>query len=134
MPAGKPRKFQSVEELQNKVDDYFQNPPNKRRIYKDSNSKEYTEVPLYGVCGLAYHLGFLDRQSIYDYIKRDDEYSCIIKKAKLFIESEYEVALRDHNVAGIIFALKNMGWRDTQNLDIKSDGLNLVITREKKSD
>ena len=62
-------------------------------------------------------MGFEDRQSIYDYIKRNDEFSCIIKRAKLFIENEYEVALRYNNVTGAIFALKNMGWKDRQEID-----------------
>jgi hypothetical protein len=129
MPAGRPRMFETPEALQKKVDEYFLNPPNKRTITTSTGTTTKVEqVPIYAICGLAYFLGFLDRQSLYDYEKRNDEYSCIIKKAHFFIESEYEVALRDNNVAGVIFALKNMGWTDKREVDHKNlPGVKLIF-------
>ncbi len=116
--GGRPPLYKTPEELQKAVDEYFLNPPNKRKVYKGGSTTEYTEIPFYAVSGMALALGFESRQSLYDYDKRDDRFSYIIKRARLFIESEYEVALRDNNVTGIIFALKQMGWKDKQELKL----------------
>jgi len=98
-PVGRPPMFKTPEELQTKVDEYF-------IIPDDDLEKRFT------VCGLAYSLGFSSRQSIYDYLNKGDEFSYIVKRAVFFIESRYEGLLQSNNVAGVIFALKNMGWKD----------------------
>ncbi len=64
---------------------------------------------------LICNFGFETRQSFYDYEKRDG-FSYIIKRARLFIEKEYEENLSIGNTTGAIFALKNMGWFDKQEL------------------
>lgn len=92
--AGKPRKFDTADELQAAIDYYF----------------ETVEGPL-TITGLALALGFCDRQSLYDNEKLP-EYSCIIKNARLRVENGYEKNLSANNPTGSIFALKNMGWRD----------------------
>jgi len=104
--------YTDADELQKAVDNYFLDPPN-FRLVTDKNGNE-TKIPRYTISGFAYSLGFISRQSIYDYIKRDNNLSYIIKRACFFIESEYEAGLRDNNVAGVVFALKNMGWSDRQ--------------------
>ena len=65
------------------------------------------------ITGLAYHLGFESRQSLYDY-EKDGQFSYIIKRARLRVEVGYEENLTnpDISAAGSIFALKNMGWKD----------------------
>jgi len=68
------------------------------------------------VTGLAMWLGFCDRQSLYDYEKREG-FSCIIKAARLAVENDYEKALRSQSCTGAIFALKNMGWRDRTEVE-----------------
>ena len=88
----RPLKY-TVEDVQNLIDDYFDNTP------KD----EYT------ITGIA--LLFGSRQLLIDYEKRD-EYSDIIRNAKLKVENSYEKALRGKFFAGAIFALKNFGWSD----------------------
>ena len=70
----------------------------------------------YTITGLALALGFDSRQSIYDYEKRD-EFSYIIKRAKLFVEMSYEDDLRTQYSSGSIFALKNMGWTDKSEIE-----------------
>lgn len=118
------RKFETPEDLQKVVDEYFNNPPNVRYIYSDKektndNPLGRIEIPVYTVTGLALYLNFASRQSIYDYMnnKNQEDMAYIIKRAVLFIESEYEAALRDNNVAGVIFALKNMGWKDKTEVE-----------------
>lgn len=66
--------------------------------------------------GLALHLGFESRQSLQDY-KTKDGFSYPIKKALTKIEENYEQGLFSRNPAGAIFALKNFGWKDKQEID-----------------
>ncbi len=66
--------------------------------------------------GLALHLGFSSRDSLNDY-KKKDGFSDPIKKALLRIEKNYENGLFGKNPAGSIFALKNFGWRDKQEVE-----------------
>jgi hypothetical protein len=109
--GGRPPKFETPEQLKQACDEYIAN-----------NS------PLLTITGLAMYLGFCDRQSLYDYEKRD-EFSCIIKEARLAVENSYELSLRTVSVTGAIFALKNMGWKDkTETALTGAEGGPLVIT------
>lgn len=111
--GGRPGLFNSPEELQSKVNEYFNGGANKRKIAIGLTA---VEIPYYTICGLAYYLGFSSRQSLLDYEKKE-EYSDIIKKARLRIEMAYEECLMDKSPAGAIFALKNMGWSDRSEVD-----------------
>ncbi len=115
MPAGRPPIYNNIEELQAKVADYFKNPPRTKKIY-NKEGVLVGEVPIITITGLVLHLGFCDRQSFYDYEKRP-EFSYTIKKARTFIEQEYEECLKQGNCTGAIFALKNFGWTDRQEID-----------------
>jgi len=106
--GGRPAFFNSAEKLQLKIDEYFENPPDKRKVVSDGNE---FELPIFTVCGLAYFLGFESRQSLYAY-EQKLEFSYTIKRARLRIEQMYEQNLQFNNAAGSIFALKNMGWQD----------------------
>lgn len=64
------------------------------------------------ISGIALTLGFNSVQSLYDYENRE-EYSALIKRARLIVANGYEKKLHGTNVTGAIFALKNMGWKDT---------------------
>lgn len=97
--TGRPALFNSPEELEEKIGEYF-----------DTVSK-------ITICGLAYFLGFESRQSFYDYEKRP-EFSYIIKRARLKIEGTYEEMLFEGKPTGAIFALKNMGWKDKTEADV----------------
>jgi len=109
------RKYKCPDKLQTAVDKYFKNPVHK--IKKISSDGTVVEVPVLTISGLAYSLGFCSRKSLYDYIARKDtpiniKLSTVISRAVFFIEGNYEGLLQTNNTAGIIFALKNMGWRD----------------------
>ena len=95
--------YKTVEELDLAIQSYF-----------DEYLDELT-IP-----GLAYHLGFESRQSIYDYKERE-QFSYSIKRAVLKIESVYAKKLSGQNVTGIIFALKNMGWKDKTETEHSGD-------------
>ena len=100
-PGGQPPKYSSPEELDNKVKEYLE------EIKKTCEPATIT--------GLALYLGFCSRQSFYDY-ENMKEFSYTIKKARLTIESKYEIALHGGNASGPIFALKNLGWSDKQEI------------------
>jgi hypothetical protein len=108
---GRPPKYNNAKELEDKINEYFE------------DCKKNKIFPL--ITGLALHLGFESRQSFYDYEKHD-EYSYIIKRARLKVESGYEAKLLSQNTTGAIFGLKNMGWTDKQEIhaDIKVNELN----------
>ena len=115
-PDGTPF-FKANEELQDKIDEYFNDGvKTKTVIIGKAPNQETVEIPVPTITGLVYFLGFASRQSFYDYEKQD-HLSYTIKRARLFIESEYEAQLQIGNTTGAIFALKNMGWADKTEIE-----------------
>jgi hypothetical protein len=108
--VGRPLKFQSVKELNEKIEQYFNTTP------KD----EWT------ITGLALHLDTF-RSVLCDYEKIDDrcEFSNTIKKAKQRVENGYEIDLKKFGRSGTIFALKNFDWRDKTEQDLTTNGKDL---------
>jgi hypothetical protein len=123
---GRPSIFDSPEEMQLKVDEYFNNCPDKKTIVVGLGTME---VPAITITGLCLYLGFDSRQSFYDY-EQKVEFSYIIKKARLRIENHYEQCLQYGNVTGAIFPLKNMGWSDKQEIAVS--GVTLKFDSEDK--
>jgi len=104
--AGRPLKFQSIEELQTAIDAYFEEMKASFFINTDG-------IPIYEpltITGLALALD-TTRQTLMDYEERD-EFTDTIKKAKTRIENYAEKRIFSSNPTGAIFALKNYGWRD----------------------
>lgn len=104
MPAGRPLKFQTVEELNEKIDSYF----------KETPKDEWTWT------GLALYLD-TSRETLREYKERE-EYVDSLKKALLKVENGYEIDLKKHGRTGTIFALKNFDWKDKNETDITSNG------------
>jgi hypothetical protein len=113
--AGQPAYYSTPEKMQAAIDAYFDMP-------KCPNT----------ITGLAYFLGFADRQSLNDYQERP-EYSFIIKRARARVEMAYEEKLSGQNVTGAIFALKNMGWKDKTEVE-QSGGLTVNWHEQKVYD
>ena len=111
MPAGRPRLYESVEEMQEVIDDYFDN-----HAYIDmGDAKIFAPT----VEGLAYHLG-MTRETLNQY-KGKPEFSDAIKRARQRIGIALEQRLYGNNVTGIIFNLKNnFGWKDKTEQDINA--------------
>lgn len=97
----KPLKFKTAQELQNKINAYF----------KECKLKE---IPL-SITGLALALD-TNRQTLINYQDKDG-YKNIVDRAKLMIENAYEIRLIENGRSGDIFALKNFGWTDRQEID-----------------
>ena len=99
-PVGRPRKYESPEEMQKAIDKYF------------------AEEENLTVCGLCLALGFNDRSSLIDYGGYSKEFFHTIKKAKFRIENFLEKRLAGTKPTGTIFNLKNnFGWRDAHDFE-----------------
>lgn len=101
MRVGRPLKFQTVEDMETQIQAYF-------------DDCEKTSEPL-TITGLAMALD-TSRETLMNYSTKE-EYFDTIKRAKLIIENAYEKRLISNGRAGEIFALKNFGWKDRQEID-----------------
>jgi len=100
--VGRPKKYTKAEEMQEKINKYFEN----------CDKKGYP----YTITGLALALD-LDRKSLLNYSK-EEEFFHTIKKAKQKVEEFLEMCLYKQSVTGVIFNLKNnFGWVDKQEID-----------------
>lgn len=111
--AGRPKKFQNIEEFREKIEEYFDN--------CDARDRPYT------VTGLAYHLDtnrtlLLNIENLGHY---GEDFAYEIAKAKMRCELwlEENLLTRNSNVVGSIFALKNnFGWKDKTEQDVNYTG------------
>lgn len=102
-PVGRPPKYNNVEELQELIDEYFEN--------CDLQDRPYT------MAGLALALN-LSRQGLLEYSNKT-EYSDAINAAKLRCHRYSEEYLYSGKAAaGAIFSLKNnYGWKDKTEVE-----------------
>ena len=98
---GRPRHYDDPADFDAKVDEFF--------AYCAADGQPVTWT------GLALYLGFSSRQSIDEYMQYEG-FSDPVRKAKARVENEYEKRLHGNSPTGSIFALKNMGWSDRQEL------------------
>lgn len=101
--VGRPRKIKSVRQFEERAEAYFGECEAKR------------EPAL--LTGLILALGLCSREGLDEYGRRP-EFADSVKKAKLRIEMEYEKALHGRSPTGPIFALKNFGWTDKQDVEL----------------
>lgn len=138
--VGRPLKFNSVDELQKKIDAYFaecdphvveteqwevERTPDGKKV-KDENGydklklikrKRMTEQIPYTVTGLALALD-TSRETLTDYEDKE-EFSDTIKRAKDRIQNYLELNLNSPSPTGTIFNLKNnYGWKDKTESEI----------------
>ncbi|WP_440220915.1 terminase small subunit [Dietzia sp. MNB45] len=140
--GGRPLKFQTVEELQRRISDYFNacDPHTEMRRVPVGNDKEgkaifgdrevMTDQKPYTITGLARALG-TSRETLLDYESgkhdekagdfdgADQRFSDAVKEAKSRVQEDAESRLMSGMPAtGFIFWLKNnAGWRDRQEVD-----------------
>lgn len=123
---GRKLKFKTVEELQEKIDEYFEYCDNRLVQGYDNKTNEqfaYISPEPYTMSGLAYFLE-IDRKTLINY-KRRDEYFHTIKKARNRVEMDIERRMNDKNTftPGLIFNAKNnFGWKDKLEQDVTSKG------------
>jgi hypothetical protein len=97
-PIGRPRIISSPERMDELVDSYI-------------TLCNETAQPI-TLTGMILSLGLSSRENFDEYQKYEGFYDSV-KRAKYFIEHEYEKRLiTGTNAASSIFALKNFGWMD----------------------
>lgn len=126
-PVGRPPMYKTVESMQEKISDYFTNLPT---VKKYTSFGQEIEIPCPTITGLTLHLGFADRQSMYDYEASKPDFTSTLKRARTFIEKHYEELLQNGNTTGAIFALKNFGWKDRQEVDQSNTNLNIEANKD----
>lgn len=116
--VGRPPTYKTAGELQKKIEEYFRGGyRTKAVIVKRGGNDIEIELPMITITDLVLFLGFADRASFYDYEKQK-KFTHTIKKARTFIEREYEEMLKVGNPTGAIFALKNFGWTDKTEQEV----------------
>lgn len=112
--VGRPLLFKTVEDLQNRINEYYE--------YCETNEKPLT------MSGLAYYLK-IDRQTLLNYGKKE-EFFGTLKEAKdrVLMDTEERLQMIKQPTVGIIFSLKNnYGWADKQETEVKTEGVKVVI-------
>ena len=136
--VGRPPMYNTAEEMQKKIDDYFE--LCQGRILKDEEHgiiRDKYGVPVYvdvrppTITGLALALGFNSRQALLNY-QAKDEFNDTILRAKARVECYAEERLFDKDGAnGAKFSLANNfdGWKEKQQIEaeVKND---MTITVE----
>lgn len=114
----RPPKYETPEEMQKKAEEFFDSlTVTEMQENKEGEMEEVIVSQKFPtITGLCLYLGFCSRQSFYDYAKKD-EFSYTVKRLHMMIESAYEQCLKGNAVAGVIFALKNLGWSDKQEIE-----------------
>jgi DNA-packaging protein gp3 len=135
---GRPRKYNNAQDLQDAIDDYFENGVKLREVLVGrKGEQEIAQIPVPTITGLVLHVGYESRQSFYD-LEKDERFSYTVKRARTFIEKEYEEQLAINGGSGPIFALKNFGWVDkTENEVTGKDGAALfseIVIKHVKAD
>ena len=133
-PATKPTQNQKTEkeifkrfkytptELQAKIDEYFKQGGTVRQVVVGNGSnKQMKDILIYTLTGLCLYCGFCDKEELFQ-LERNPSYKRVIKKARTLMEKIYEENLQTTGNSANIFALKNFGWHDKQE----------VITEEKR--
>ncbi len=100
--GGRPLMYETSEQLAKKCNEYFDS-----CVVLEEKAT---------ITGLALFLGFSSRQALHNY-KDKEEFNDVVKKAMLCVENWYELSGTNFD----IFALKNMGWTDKQEIDMKAD-------------
>lgn len=115
---GRPLKFSSAEELQEKIDNYFKHCDEECKLFVDEKTgKSKVIYKPYTVSGLAVYLD-TTRDLLIDYAEKD-EFSDTVKRAKAKIAASLEerTLTGAYNSTFAIFSFKNnFGWRDKQEV------------------
>lgn len=130
MKTGRPPKYESKEEIEGLIEEYFRDCEGE--VLKDDKGdvacNKFGEPVVIGrkpptISGLAYALGFKSRQALLNY-QAKKEFNDTIARAKLFIEAYTEGRLFDRDgVHGAKFSLINnfKGWSDKARDDTEKD-------------
>lgn len=122
MAGGRPLKFATVEELQSKIDAYFE----ERETVEQYPNGDIKPKPL-TITGLALALD-TTRETICDYAEKDG-FSDSVRRARQKCENYAEERLYLGPATGPIFALKNYNWKDTQDINQNNINPQVIVTK-----
>jgi len=106
--GGRPKKYTSVKELSDLIEDYFLN----EAYMGEGDNRMFAPT----MSGLAYKLDMC-RKTLLNY-SNDDKFLHTIKRARQRVHYSLEQRLYGNNVTGIIFNLKNnFDWKDKTQVD-----------------
>ena len=114
--VGRPLKIETPEQMEKILNEYFE-------------TTEENKITITGIC-LALNL---DKSNFYEYEKRKG-YEDIVKRARMIVENSYEMSLRENGRTGDIFALKNFGWTDKQEIENNTQGKVVIVNSLPKGD
>lgn len=117
--GGRPLLFKSPEELQEKIEEYFEWCDNRTRtVYSEKTGEIMITSPApYTMSGLARRMG-IDRKTLLNYAEKD-KFFHTIRDARQRVEEDVENRLLEtKNEKGAMFSLtNNFGWqKDAQTL------------------
>jgi hypothetical protein len=115
--AGRYPKYQTLEELASKIDEYFNWCDKQCQVIKDDKGTKTIKKP-YTISGLCLYLD-ITRETLCEYQKLE-VFSDTIKKAKHKVENYVEENSLNGNLNPTvsIFNLKNnFGWKDKQEIE-----------------
>jgi hypothetical protein len=119
---GRPSKFKTVDDLQSAIDGYFNS-----CFEINAKTGELMQVKPFTITGLALALD-TSRETLLDIeygngpYADNSSFSDAIKKAKLRCQNYAEEQMfTAYNPAGPIFALKNYGWKDKQDIELNAN-------------
>ena len=123
-PVGRPLKYKTAEEMQKGIDEYFelcQPKPmtdDEGNVLKDKSGNPVIELNPPTITGLALHLGFESRTSMYVY-EQKPEFMYTLRRARMRCENWLEKNGLEGKTPPTmaIFALKNYGWTDKQEIE-----------------
>ena len=136
---GRPPYYKTAEEMQDKISEYIESC--QPEFLRDPNTGEFIlskGQPIMinpnkpTITGLCMFLGFASRDAFYKYEKKE-EFRYTIKRARLFIENSYEQDIRNPDIkpTGAIFALKNFGWTDKQQVEHSGADIKIEVKAPK---
>lgn len=124
--VGRPPMYKTKEEIQEKIDKYFEQCEGTEKVDSEGNvlTDKYGEPVIFNrkpltITGLALALGFNSRQSLLNYQDKE-EFMDTIMRAKAKVEQYAEERLFDKDGAnGAKFSLANnfKGWKEKQEID-----------------
>lgn len=115
------------EEFDSMVDDYFNVGGTEREVIVGSGSnKQIRTIKVFTLTGMCLFLGFVDKLSLFK-LERNNLYGQAIKRARSRIEQIYEENLQTTGNSANIFALKNFGWVDKQEIIHEEKHLKLDV-------
>jgi len=133
MPAGRPPRYKTPEEMQKAIDAYFARCENGRKVTIIKKGKPIDvmkPIPM-TVAGLALALGFLSREALLKYSGKP-EFVSVIARAKLRIQEDMAsrglTGESESKITSLILA-SDFGYSTRQDISVSGDTLEDTLRR-----